>query len=70
MLNPFFKKPCSECDCPEFCGGEICLRETVLEEVHDSELSPVEMELHDHIVPPSNENTSTAIDFIKNQIFR
>jgi hypothetical protein len=70
LLNPFYKKPCAECDCPDFCGGEFCLRDTVSEDVHDSELSPVLMELEDDVQEPSRDNNQQTIDFIKNQIFR
>jgi hypothetical protein len=67
MINPFYIHPCSQCDHPDLCGGEYCLRKLLDEQ---DVLAP---ELVENNAPMeiTNEPQSKQIkDFITTTIFR
>jgi hypothetical protein len=67
-FNPFYKKPCEECDCPDFCQGEMCVRDVVQEDVHDSELS-ADVLMVEQLDEAIEQPAAQVIDFLTARIY-
>lgn len=66
-MFPGLSRYCPECDHPDFCGGEFCVKDLVLSDNSDSELR--QGELQEELPAPTNLSEKTK-EFITTIISR